>query len=191
MFNQIWPALKLTLLTMLLLIVVYPLVVWLFAPLSPGKGMGETIEFKGRTVGFALVGQKFSEDKYFQSRPSAVAYNAAGSGGSNKGPSNLEYLASVQARIDTFLVHNPNILRAQVPTELVTASASGLDPDVSIQGAVVQIPRIAKIRGVAEQKLVDLVARHAYKPVFGPTKINLLKLNVDLDKSFELKNKEN
>jgi K+-transporting ATPase ATPase C chain len=191
MFNQIWPALKLTLLTMLLLIVVYPLVVWLFAPLAPGKGKGETIEFKGRTVGFALVGQNFSEDQYFQSRPSAVGYNAAGSAGSNKGPSNPEYLATVQARFDTFLVHNPSIRRPQVPTELVTASGSGLDPDVSIQGAVVQIPRIAKIRGISEQKLVDLVARYSYKPALGPTKINLLKLNVGLDKSFELKNKEN
>jgi potassium-transporting ATPase KdpC subunit len=184
MFNQIWPALKLTLLTMFLLIVVYPLVVWLFTPLAPGKGNGETIEFKGRTVGFALVGQNFSEDRYFQSRPSAVRYNAAGSGGSNKGPSNLEYLATVQARIDTFLVHNPSIRRPQVPTDLVTASGSGLDPDVSIQGAVVQIPRIAIKRGISEQMLVNLITRNTFKPWFGPAKVNLLKLNIDLDKSF-------
>lgn len=90
------------------------------------------------------IAQNFSDDKYFSSRPSAVNYNAAGSGGSNKGPSNPDYLATVQARIDTFMMHNPEVRKSDIPSDLVTASGSGEDPNISIQGAFVQIPRIAK-----------------------------------------------
>ena len=178
-------ALWMTLATFVLLVVIYPLLVWGFAQFAPEKGRGETVSVNGKIVGFAKVGQRFSEDKYFWSRPSAVEYNAAGSGGSNKAPSNPEYLAQVQARIDTFLVHNPAVKQSEIPSELITASGSGLDPHLSLQAANIQIARIAKIRNLPESKIKALVKAHTEPPLwrfFGPTKINTLALNIALDK---------
>jgi K+-transporting ATPase ATPase C chain len=154
------------------------------ARLAPGSGKGETISVNGKIVGYANVGQKFTKDKYFNSRPSAVDYNAAGSAGSNKGPSNPDYLKTVQDRIDTFLVHNPGIKKEQIPADMVTASGSGLDPDISPAGAYVQVKRIATVRNLSEEKVKALVDAHVEKPflrLFGPSKVNVLKLNVALD----------
>ena len=95
----------------------------LLVKLTPGGGKGETVTVNGKVVGYEKIGQKFTDDKYFWSRPSAVDYNAAGSAGSNKGPSNPDYLKIVQDRIDTFLVHNPGVKKEEIPAELVTASA--------------------------------------------------------------------
>ena len=130
------------------------------------------------------VVQSFTADKYFNSRPSAVGYNAAGSGGSNRGPSNPDYLAEVQARIDTVLVHNPEIKKEEIPSDLVTASGSGIDPNISVQAALVQIPRIAKIRNLSEKDLELVVQKLTEKPLlglFGTEKINVLKLNLAVD----------
>lgn len=185
MKTHIVPAILMTLATFVLLVVIYPLIVWGFAQFAPEKGRGETVSVNGKVVGFTKVGQKFTEDKYFWSRPSAVEYNAASSGGSNKGPSNPEYLAQVQARIDTFLVHNPTVQKADIPSELVTASGSGLDPDLSPQGAEIQVARIAKVRNVSEEKVRELVSKHTESPLlglFGPSKVNILALNLALDK---------
>jgi K+-transporting ATPase ATPase C chain len=133
---------------------------------------------------YTNIGQKFTDDKYFWSRPSAVDYNSAGSGGSNKGPTNPEYLALVQSRIDTFLAHNPGVKKSEIPSELVTASGSGQDPNLSPQGAMVQVSRIAKTRNIQEEKLFALINEHVEKPLlnlFGTTKVNVLKLNLALD----------
>ena len=181
MKSQIFPALKLTFLCLILFSVIYPLSVWAIAQLAPNNGRGEVVEKDGRIIGFAKVGQSFTDDKYFNSRPSAVSYNAAGSGGSNKGPSNPDYLKTVQERIDTFLVHNPSVSKAQIPSELVTASGSGLDPHLSPQGALIQIPRIAKSRGISEQKLKNLVQKQALMPIIGTPTVNVLSLNLALD----------
>jgi potassium-transporting ATPase KdpC subunit len=184
MKTHIVSALLMTLSTFVLLVVIYPLLVWGFAQFAPEKGRGETIAINGQIVGFANVGQRFTEDKYFWSRPSAVEYNAAGSGGSNKGPSNPDYLAQVQTRIDTFLVHNPTVQKSEIPSELVTASGSGLDPDLSPQGAEVQVARIAKVRNVSEEKVRELVSKHTEAPLlglFGPAKVNILALNLALE----------
>ncbi len=184
MKTHIVPAFLMTATLFVLLVVIYPLLVWGFAQFAPEKGQGETVSVNGKVVGFANVGQKFTEDKYFWSRPSAVEYNAVGSGGSNKGPSNPDYLAQVQARIDTFLVHNPTIPKSAIPAELLTASGSGLDPDVSPQGAEVQVARIAKIRNLPENKVRALVKTHTQGPLlglFGPSKVNILALNLALD----------
>ncbi len=162
----------------------YPLVLAGIGKLAPGEGKGETISVNGKVVGYALVGQKFTEDRYFNSRPSAVDYNAAGSAGSNKGPSNPDYLKTVQARIDTFLVHNPGVDKSDVPAELVTASGSGLDPDLSPAGAKIQVARIARVRGISADRLTNLVDQHTKGPLlglFGPSTVNVLKLNVALD----------
>ncbi|MFN8346528.1 MAG: K(+)-transporting ATPase subunit C [Spirosomataceae bacterium] len=184
MKTHLVPALLMTLSTFFMLSVIYPLLVWGAAQFAPENGRGETVSVNGKVVGFVKVGQSFTSDKYFQSRPSAVEYNAAGSGGSNKGPSNPDYLAQVQARIDTFLVHNPTVQPSDIPSELVTASGSGLDPHLSSQGAEVQVARIAKIRKLPPEKVKELVKRHTEGPflgLFGPSKVNVLALNIALD----------
>jgi potassium-transporting ATPase KdpC subunit len=177
-------SLKLTLLMIVLCAGVFPLLVAGVGKLAPGSGKGETIAVNGKVVGYANIGQSFTEDKYFQGRPSAVAYNAAGSAGSNKAPSNPDYLQQVQDRIDTFLVHNPGVEREDIPAEMVTASGSGLDPDLSPAAAYIQVKRIAAVRHLPESKVKELVDRHVEQPLlglFGPAKVNVLKLNVELD----------
>jgi K+-transporting ATPase ATPase C chain len=185
MKTNLFPAIKLTLLCILFFVVIYSLIIWGAAYLTaPNHGKGEVIMKDGKIVGFAVIGQTFTEDNYFYSRPSAVNYNAAGSAGSNKGPSNPDYLQQVLARMDTFLIHNPGIKKSEIPVELITASGSGLDPDLSPEAAWVQIPRIAKLRGIPEEKLKALVHTQTEKPLlglFGPPKINVLKLNLALD----------
>lgn len=183
MKTYILPAVKLTAILIIFLAVLYPTVVWGIAQFSPNQGKGEIIEFNDQKY-YANIGQSFTEDQYFWSRPSAVSYNAAGSGGSNKGPSNEEYLVEVEARIDTFLMKNPDIQRAEIPVDLVTASGSGLDPDISVRAAEVQVKRIAKIRNINETELMELIQNQTEKPllgIFGPEKINVLKLNLALD----------
>ena len=185
MKTYILPSLKLTGVMIIICSILYPLLIAGIAKTAPGGGKGETIEVNEKVVGYANIGQKFTDDSYFCGRPSAVDYNAAGSGGSNKGPSNPEYLATVQSRIDTFLVHNPEVKKADIPADLVTASGSGLDPNISVQAAKVQIARIAKIRNLAEKDVQLLVDQQIEKRLFGllgPEKINVLKLNIALDK---------
>ncbi|GHM98899.1 potassium-transporting ATPase KdpC subunit [Cytophagales bacterium WSM2-2] len=186
MKTNLFPAIKLTLLCIVFFVVIYSLIVWSVAYVTaPNHGRGEVVMNDGKVVGFAIVGQTFNQDKYFWSRPSAVNYNASGSAGSNKGPSNEEYLQAVQARIDTFLIHNPDVKKSQIPVELVTASGSGLDPHISPAAAYVQIKRIAKVRNLDEAKLKSLVDVAVEKPLmglFGIEKINVLKLNIELTK---------
>jgi K+-transporting ATPase ATPase C chain len=155
------------------------------AQAAPNSGKGETVSVNNKIVGYKLEGQNFTDDKYFDSRPSACGYNAAGSGASNKGPSNPDYLKGVQALIDTFMVHNPSVKKEDIPSELVTASGSGLDPDLSPQGAYVQVARIAKTRNISEEKIKELVVQQIKKPflgLLGPEKVNVLELNIALDK---------
>ena len=176
-------SLKLTLVMLVLCSLLYPLLIAGIGKATPGGGKGATLSVNGKVVGYELLGQKFTDDKYFWSRPSAVDYNAAGSAGSNKGPSNPDYLKIVQDRIDTFLVHNPGVKKGEIPADLVTASGSGLDPDISPASAHIQVKRIAKLRRLAEEKVEALVDQHVNKPLLGmgPSKVNVLKLNIALD----------
>lgn len=183
MKTNIFPAIKLTLATLVFFCGAYSMVIWGIAQLAPNNGKGEVVTVNGKKY-YTNVGQTFSEDKYFNSRPSAVDYNAAGSGGSNKGPSNLDYLGTVQARIDTFLLHNPGVSKSQIPVELITASGSGLDPHISPKAALIQTKRIASIRKISEGNLQELVKQNIENPLlgmFGPEKVNVLKLNLALD----------
>lgn len=189
MKTHLFPALKLTLVCLLIFSGLYTVVIWGIGQLiSPNCGKGEISIYynadENSEYGFTNIGQSFTADSYFWSRPSAVGCNAAGSGASNKGASNEEYLALVSARMDTFLVHNPSVKKSDIPVELVTASGSGLDPHLSQKAALVQIPRIAKARNVSEMAIVKLVNDHMELPLlgcFGPSQVNVLKLNIALN----------
>jgi K+-transporting ATPase ATPase C chain len=180
--KNIFSILKLTLFMVVLLAVIYPMAIFGIAQLAPNKGKGETITVNGKVVGYQKIGQKFDKSNYFWGRPSAVDYNAAGSGGSNKGPSNPDYLALVQKRIDTFLIVHPYLKKSEIPSDMVTASGSGLDPNISPQGALIQVKRVAKERNVSEEKVKALVQAKINMPaVIGTATVNVLELNVALD----------
>jgi K+-transporting ATPase ATPase C chain len=184
MKTYILQSLRLTAVLMVLLCVIYPLMVAFAGSFSPGNGGGEKVFKNGKVVGYALLGQSFTRPEYFWSRPSAVAYNAAGSAGSNKGPSNSDYLKQVSDRIDTLLKYNPTIRRSEIPADMVTASGSGLDPDISVQGARIQAKRIAARRGLDEREVEKLIAKHTQGPflgLFGPATVHVLELNLALD----------
>jgi len=177
-------SLALTGMLMVLTACIYPMLIAGAAKFASGSGGGVKVERDGKVIGYANIGQSFTEDRYFNGRPSAVNYNAAGSGGSNKSTTNLDYIKTVKDRIDTFMVHNPTVVKQDIPTELVTASGSGLDPNVSPKAAYVQIARISAARGIPEERIKTLVDQHIHKPlftIFGTYTINVLELNVDLD----------
>ena len=184
MKNNLASAFRLTLALLVLCCGVYPALVWGAAQVAPGRGQGVQVAHKGRVVGFANVGQQFDRPDYFNTRPSAVDYRADGSGGSNKGPTNPEYLAEVHTRVEAFLQQNPSVKPGQVPVELVTASGSGLDPHLSPAGAYSQVERVARLRGLPVARVKALVAAHVQEPIFimlGPSKVNVLQLNLALD----------
>ena len=179
--KSIFSILKLTAVTLILFAVIYPLAIYGIGQLAPNQGKGETISVDGKVVGYQKIGQKFDKSNYFWGRPSAVDYNAAGSAGSNKGPSNTEYLALVQKRIDTLLLVHPYLKKSDVPADMVTASGSGLDPNISPQGALIQVKRIAKERKLDETKVKALVKSKINSAVVGPETVNVLELNMALD----------
>lgn len=191
MKSNLIKSLRITLLFCLFFGVCYVLVLWAFGQIAgPNRGNAELVTLDGKIVGAANVGQTFTKDIYFWGRPSAVDYTADASGGSNKGPTNEEYLNEVEARIDTFLLHHPYLLRTQVPAEMVTASGSGLDPDITPECAYVQVKRIANARNMSEEYVRSLVEKQTEKPwlgMFGTAKVNVLKLNVALDENIENK----
>lgn len=185
--KNLWISLKFTLMMCVVLTIGYVLILRLTAAVvSPNDGEAQVVELNGKVVGAANVGQMFTDSIYFWGRPSAVDYNGGGSGGSNKGTNNPEYLAEVEARINAFLKAHPYLKRKDVPAEMVTASGSGLDPDISPRGAEVQIRRVAEARGMSEDQVRKIVERTIQKPwlgLFGTYKINVLKLNVALDEA--------
>ncbi|MGV3705523.1 MAG: K(+)-transporting ATPase subunit C [Arcticibacter sp.] len=181
-------SIRLTAVLMVLLCIIYPLSIAFVGKLSPGGGGGEKITRNGKVVGYARLGQSFSKPEYFWGRPSAAGYNAAGSAGSNKGASNTDYLQQVSDRIDTLIKYHPGLKKADIPADMVTASGSGLDPDISVPGAMIQVKRVAAYRRLDEKQVADLVATHTKKPLLGllgPSSVNVLQLNIALD---ELKN---
>jgi len=184
MKTYLLPSIKITIILLVILSGLYPLAIAAIGKLTPGGGDGVTVTLNGKVVGYANIGQKFTKDKYFWGRPSAADYKADAGAGSNKGPSNADYLKDVKAKIDTFLKHNPGVTAAQIPSELVTYSGSGLDPDISPDGARIQVARVAKVRNLPADKVLALVNQHVEQPLwglFGPAKVNVLQLNVALD----------
>lgn len=181
-------AFRLTMVLCMFLYLGYVMVLWIFGKVAgPGNGNAEVVEVDGKVVGVANVGQYFTKDIYFWGRPSCAGdgYDATNSCGSNKGPTNPEYLVGVETRIDSFLIHHPYLERKDVPAEMVTASGSGLDPDITPQSARVQVKRVAAARHLDEKQVATLVEKSIERPLlglFGPAKVNVLKLNVALDK---------
>jgi potassium-transporting ATPase KdpC subunit len=178
-------AILMTVVTTVLLGLVYPLVVTGLAQLLyPGQANGQLVEKEGRLVGSRLIGQPFSSPGYFRPRPSAAGpagYDASASGGSNLGPTNASLVDAVRARTEAAHLENPGV---PVPVDLVTSSASGLDPDISPAAAAFQVPRVARERGVTDAAIRELVAvftRPRDLGVLGEPRVNVLLLNLALD----------
>jgi K+-transporting ATPase ATPase C chain len=196
MLREIRPAIVVLVALTLITGLAYPLAMTGIAQaLFPRQAQGSLIERNGTVVGSELIGQVFESDKYFHGRPSATTapdpndstkavpapYNAANSGGSNLGPSNKALIDRVQGDIDKLKQENPS---APVPADLVTTSASGLDPHISPEAALFQVPRIAKTRNLPEDRIRQLVADHTEGRLcglLGEPRVNVLLLNVALD----------
>jgi len=196
MLREFRPALVILVALTLITGLVYPLAMTGIAEVVfPNQAQGSLIESGGKVVGSALIGQVFTDDKYFHGRPSATTapdpkdptktvpapYNAANSGGANLGPTNKALIDRVQGDIDTLKKENPS---ASVPIDLVTTSASGLDPDISPEAALFQAPRIAKARNLSEDRVRRLVADNTKGRLFGllgEPRVNVLMLNLALD----------
>lgn len=189
--KNLWISIKITLAMCVWLGVGYVLVLrGVSAVAGPNGGEAEMVMLRGKVVGAANVGQAFSDSIYFWGRPSAVDYNGGGSGGSNKGTTNPEYLAQVEQRIVKFLAAHPDLSRGEVPPEMVTASGSGLDPDISPRGAQIQVRRVAEARGLdvaTVQGIVDSLTQRPWLGLFGTEKVNVLRLNVALEEMNENK----
>jgi potassium-transporting ATPase KdpC subunit len=189
MFGPFLPAVRMLVVLSVLTGIIYPYLVTGIAQLAfPRAANGSLIEANGKVVGSERVGQPFDDPKYFWSRPSATApqpYNAAASTGSNQGPRNPALADAVTARIKALRDADPDS-KAPVPIDLVTASGSGLDPDISVAAAEYQVHRIAKARGIAEDRLRALVAENTTGRTFGilgEPRINVLRLNLALDRA--------
>ncbi len=187
MKTLIRPALSLFVVLTVITGVVYPLAVTGVAKAAfPAQAAGSLILKDGKPVGSSLIGQNFSDPKYFWGRPSAtspMAYNAANSGGSNQGPLNPALVDAVKGRVEALEAADPGNA-APVPVDLVTASASGLDPHISSAAAQYQAARVARARGLAPDAVKTLIARHTEDRlfgVFGEARVNVLELNLDLD----------
>ena len=196
MLREIRPAIVLVIALTLITGLVYPLVMTGIAGvLFPSQAQGSLVEVDGKVVGSSLIGQEFTSDKYFHGRPSATTapdpndstktvpapYNAANSGGSNLGPTNKALVDRVKADVDKLKQENPS---APVPIDLVTTTASGLDPDISPEAALFQVPRVAKARNMSEDQVRQLVNDHVdgrFLGLLGEPRVNVLALNMALD----------
>lgn len=192
MWRQMLPALRMTLVFTVLTGLIYPgIVTGLCQMLFPNQANGSLIYKDGRVVGSALIGQNFTKPEYFQPRPSAAGngYDATASSGSNLGPTSQKLVDRVKASADKFHKENPNF-SGIIPTDLLTASGSGLDPHLSPESADAQVERIAQARGASPQEIRSLVAQLTEARdlgFLGEPRVNVLKLNQALDAKFPRK----
>ena len=151
--------------------------------LFPDQANGSLIELDGKVLGSRLVAQPFTDAKYFQSRPSAVNYDPMVMAGSNLARTNPELTKIIEQRIADIQVKD-QVDRGQIPSDLVTASGSGIDPEISLKSAMIQVKRVAEVRHLAEQQVLELIQQYTLKPTFGmlgKERINVLELNLALD----------
>lgn len=187
MNKNLWTSILMTIVTTVLLGLIYPLVVTGIAQvIFPHKANGQLITKDGKVVGSSIIGQNFSGPGYFHSRISAAGngYDAANSGGTNFGPTNQKLIDRVKADVAANQAENPG---TPVPIDLVTSSASGLDPDITPANAEFQSLRVAKARGITAEQLRALVSKHTQPRQFGvlgEPRVNVLELNLDLDRQF-------
>ncbi|MDX2303245.1 MAG: potassium-transporting ATPase subunit KdpC [Microscillaceae bacterium] len=178
-------SLILSIITLIIFGVLYPVLIFGIGNLFPQAAQGFPLRKDGKLVGFENIGQPFSTPKYFWGRPSAVDYNAAATGGSNKANDNPDYLQLLQSRADTLLKYHPEWEKSEIPVEIVTASGGGLDPHISQRAALMQVKRVAKARSISENQLIELIKQNtqrAFLGLLGPDHIvNVLKLNLALD----------
>lgn len=184
MKKNLLTAVLMTFATTVLLGMVYPLVVTALAQaLFHDKANGQLIRNEGELIGSKIIGQPFTSERYFHSRPSAAGngYDAANSSGSNLGPTNQKLIDRINIDVASAQAENPN---TPVPIDLVTTSGSGLDPDISPASALFQVPRIARVRGLSEAQVRSLVESHIQQRQFGilgEPRVNVLELNLALD----------
>ena len=193
MWRQIAPAFRITLFFTVLTGLIYPAVMTgLCQALFPWRANGSMVEANGRMVGSALIGQNFSKPEYFQPRPSAAGsagYDAGASGASNYGPTNQALLDRVKTAVENFRKDNPDY-SGPIPADLVTASGSGLDPDISLASALAQAGRVATSRGVEVSRVIQVIRQDAKGRelgFLGEPRVNVLQINLDLDKQFPRK----
>src|SRR5713226_10285893 len=189
MWEQILPGLRIKLFMTIVLGVLYPLAMTgISQALFHRQANGSLIKVGDKVIGSDLIGQNFTKPEYFQPRPSAAGndgYDATASGGSNYGPTNQKLIDRVKASVDKFRKENPDF-QGPIPADLVTASASGLDPHISPASAEAQAPRVAKARGVAVERVNRLMAQFTERPdlgILGEPRINVLMLNLELDRT--------
>ena len=187
--NQIKPAIIMTIVLTLATGIIYPLVVWAIAQIAfPAQANGSIAMRDGRPVGSTLIGQNFDADMYFHPRPSAAGdkgYDAANSGGSNLGPTNKSLIDDVRSRIAAEAKLDGPIASPGVPADLVTASASGLDPEITPASAELQVARVARARGIGEDAIRAIVSqntRQRWAGVLGEPGVNVLSVNLALDR---------
>jgi potassium-transporting ATPase KdpC subunit len=185
---RLWIAIKMVLVLTVLTGILYPIAMVVLAHLLfPVQAEGSLVERDGHVVGSLLIGQNFGNDKYFHPRPSAAGdkgYDASNSGGSNSGPTNKAFIDTVRARVKTLREAEPGLGDHSIPVDLVTASGSGLDPEISPAAATLQVPRVAKARGLDENTVQDLVKAHLRRRwigLVGEPGVNVLELNLALD----------
>jgi potassium-transporting ATPase KdpC subunit len=193
MWSQISPGLRINIFLTLVLGVIYPLAITgICQVVFPRQANGSLIAVNGNVIGSELLGQNFTKPEYFQPRPSAAGndgYDATASGGSNYGPTNQKLIDRVKASVDKFRKENPDF-QGPIPADLVTASASGLDPHLSPDSVQAQVPRVAKARSISGDQLNQLVAQFTEPPdlgLLGEARVNVLKLNLALDRQFPRK----
>ena len=184
--NETVTALKVFLLFAVLTGIIYPLSITAIAQITmPYEANGSLIKENGKVIGSKLIGQNFDKLEYFTGRPSAVNYAADSSGASNLGPSSKKLMNRVADRIKSVRAENNIPADKTIPADMVLTSASGLDPHISVENAMLQISRVAKERNLSETKLKELIAKsteHDFIGLWGQSGVNVLKLNLELDK---------